>query len=217
MQKLLRTAAFLFTIAGVTASSSTARAASWDYLAGGVPAKDFLAAVELGFPALPRLSLQYGILSRFSIGVAVQHDIAAYTYAPRATFTSALGLSLPMRIEAYRGGRLSFGIRLEPGILFVFPTNVVFGMQLGSAFNLGYFIADDFMVGGGIDLPIALFFNNGGGMSGVVPLLFGPIFEFHATESIALTFDLKVGPSIALNGGGSSFGMKSQIGLIFHF
>jgi hypothetical protein len=213
-------AAALVTAALVLAPPRAEAAPSWDLLAGGVPGHDFILDVDLGFGSLPRVALSYGFLNRFSLGVSAAFDYSALTQMPSAVFTPSVAVGFPMRIEAYRSHKVSVGIKLEPGLALAFngPARgggTGFGMLIGTGLNVGVWVIDRLMVGGGIDAPIVLYFVPGP-VTAYIPILFGPIMEFHANNLFALGLDLKLGPGIIASGP-VQFAMRMIFTLGFHF
>ena len=69
-----------------------------------------------------------------------------------------------------------------------------------------------FIVGGGLDVPIALAFGGTTNLS--MPILFGPLFEFHVTPPLAMTFNLRFGPHINSTGG-TYFGLAMMAGIAY--
>lgn len=195
----------------------TVRGLSWDMLAGGVPTSGSLIEAELGFSGLPRAAYHYSVAPDLSVGGMVSFDYAYWL--PAAAFEPSLLLQAPVRYSLYRSTTLSVGLRADPGFGFFFPGNgrgsFAFGFLLNGSGTIGFTVQNRFIVGGGIDIPMAV--TVGGGTSNLAfPLLFGPLFEFHVTPPLALTANLRMGPHLNTNGGvGTNFGMSLLGGIAY--
>jgi len=189
---------------------------SWNLLGGGVPPGGSLVEAAMGFTALPRIAFHHSMSRSFSIGGMFSFDYGYWT--PDLAFTPSILLQAPMRLSLSDASNLSMGLRLDPGLGFSFPRGgFMFSVLLNVGFNVGVPIQNRFLVGGGVDLPFAILI--GGGRTGVaIPILFGPIFEFHVTPPLAITFDMKFGPAIyAGDGSAVAFGMKLLTGIAYRF
>lgn len=201
--------------------ATVSRGLSWNLLGGGIPSGGSIIEAGLGFSGLPHIAYHYGTGNTFSIGGSFSFDYAYW--APDFAFTPGILLQAPMRISLSNSDSFTFGLRLDPGIGFVFPKGGGFllGILLNASANFGIPIQNRFILGGGVDIPMALFV--GDATIFAIPLLFGPIFEFHVTPPLAITFDLKFGPHIdagdAPSGAGSHvfFGMKIMAGIAYRF
>lgn len=185
--------------------------ATWDALFAGPPRGGMFHG-EIGFSALPKLAYHMGMSADLSIGASFAFDYGYF--APRLAFTPGILLQVPIRYRIHESGQLSFGLRADPGVGMFFGGNFVFGLLLNVGMNVGYAVNNQIIVGGGVDMPIAIRIADGGsGLSW--PLLFGPMFEMHVTPALALTADLKLGPW--LDTGGTTFGLKFLVGLAYRF
>lgn len=187
--------------------------ATWDALFAGPPRGGMLHG-EIGFSGLPKVAYHMGMSNDLSIGGSFAFDYAYF--APRAAFSAGLLLQAPIRYRIHESGQLSFGLRADPGVGMFFPGGgFVFGLLLNMAFNVGYAVNNQIIVGGGVDMPLAIRISDGG--AGLVwPILFGPMFEMHVTPSVALTADLKFGPWIDSDVG-AIFGLKFLVGVAYRF
>lgn len=186
--------------------------ATWDALFAGPPRGGMLHG-EIGFSGLPKVAYHMGMSNNLSVGGSFAFDYAYF--APQAAFTPAILLQAPIRFRLHESGQLSFGLRADPGVGFIFGNVFTFGLLLNMAFNVGYAVNNQIIVGGGVDMPIAIRISDGG--SGLVwPLLFGPMFEMHVTPAVALTADLKFGPWID-SAAGAIFGLKFLVGVAYRF
>lgn len=185
----------------------------WDAKFGGIP-RGATFTGELGFSNMPKLGYHMGLSPTFEIGGAFAFDLGYYS--PDAAVTAGILLSVPMRLSLSNQNRLSMALLFEPGIAMQFANQFLFGLMMNAGFNAGYSINNQFKIGGGIDLPIALVFTPDFAL--VLPILFGPVLEIHANPQLAITFDAKFGPHIvAADFGRTGFGMKLNVGLAYRF
>lgn len=192
---------------------SIVRGLSWDLVAGGVPAEGALAEASLGFSGLPRLGYHMSLSPVMSVGGVVSFDYAYW--APKAAFSGSLLIQGAIRYQLLRDGGLSIGLRAEPGIGLLFDQgggDFAFGILLNVSGSAGFTLENRFIVGGGIDLPAALLISSRTAF--VMPILVGPVFEFHVTPPLAITFDLKFGPWLN-SAGGTLFGLKMMAGIAY--
>lgn len=193
---------------------------TWTMRAGGIKPGSIFEG-ELGFSALPRIAYHYTIADGFSIGGMFTFDFQYYYLGPGATFTPGIGLQMPLRINLYNQNRISVGLRTDPGIGFSFPAGTtVINILLDTSVNVGYWaVPGKFLVGGGLQMPVAIAFATAGGNALLIwPLLFGPIIEFHPIPEVAITADLKFGPHINSNPANNvHFGARMLVGAAYHF
>jgi hypothetical protein len=194
---------------------SITRGLSWDVLGGGVPKAGGLGQLEIGFSGLPRVSYHYTLGPSFSVGGMVSFDYAYW--APRLAFAPAVLLQAPIRYSLVHNDTLSFGVRADPGIGLFFKgpktSSFTIGLLLNVSASIGFTLQNRMIIGGGVDLPMML------GASGDeaffrFPILVGPIFEFHATPPLAMTFDFKVGPHIRTSAD-TVFGFRLMAGVAY--
>ncbi len=212
-------------LAGFLLVTPTAQAIGWDSIAGGINGNQL--QVELGFSSLPRVQFEHQLTRIFSIGAEASFDYGYWT--PGLAVTPGVTLGMPMRLSLYNRGRATVGMRFEPGFLLQFYDPVQLGVMLGVGINAGGWVVHNFLIGGGLDMPIAVLIPNQAGNPAYVyihlpinaayayfPLLFGPFFEFHPGNVFGLTFDVKLGPGIYSNGT-VTFALKALLGFAFHF
>jgi hypothetical protein len=197
---------------------ATVRGLSWDLLAGGVPSSGALIEGELGFSALPRVAYHYTLAPQLSVGGMVSFDYAYWV--PNAAFTPALLLQVPVRYSLYRSATTSIGVRGDPGIAFSFSSDkrpFFFGVLLNASISAGFTLQNRFIVGGTLAIPIAYAIPTNGTTTDVIfPLLIGPFLEFHVTPPLALTFDLKMGPTFnSASAAGTLFGLAMMVGIAY--
>ncbi len=203
------------------AFGSEASAQQWGLHTGDtVRAGDNMPYGEFGWPNLV-LGFAHGLSDKVDIGA-----IFAFDYGYEYTTATALGLGLrvPVRITPLRREKLSLMIHFDPGIKFdsfgssTCDVNNVchstgttnFGLWFPIGLELGIHIVREATLSIGMEVP--LYVNVTPSSYGAVPLLFGPAFEYHVDEHIALGLNTKFGPTIIASGGnsGASFGFITQ-------
>lgn len=174
---------------------------------------------EVGWPDLT-LGFQHGLNDKVDIGFRFSLDYGLdYT-----TITElGLGMRVPIRITPYRSGKLSFQVRIEPGLKFdsfghsrfngggfYDDGELHFGLQIPIGLDFGIHLSREATLAFGFDMPLYINLTNGAGAA--IPLLFGPGFEYHVNEHIALGLNTRFGPSIFAVRGGSytDFGLITQ-------
>jgi hypothetical protein len=184
---------------------------AWDARFGGIPGGSYISG-GLGFSNLPRIGYHLGLGRSLEIGGAFAFDIGYY--APDGAVSSQMMFMVPIRLSLSNANKLSMGITFDPGINMQFRGAFGFGLLFNAGFNAGYYITPQFMIGGGIDLPMGLRLTNG--VIFAIPILFGPVVEFHPMDKLAVFFDMKFGPHITAGDFGTViFGMKMLVGLAY--
>jgi hypothetical protein len=195
------------------AVGNEARAQQWGLHTGDtVRAGDNMPYGEFGWPNL-ELGFAHGLSDKVDIGA-----IFAFNYGFEYTTNTALGIGLrvPVRITPLRRDKISLMIHFDPGIKFdqfgssncdadnicttIRPT--LFGLWFPVGLELGIHIVREATISIGMEIPIYVNVTNPS--FGSIPLLFGPGFEYHVDEHIALGLNTKFGPSIQAQGGGNS-------------
>lgn len=191
------------------------RGLSWDVLAGGVPAAGAIGQLEIGFSGLPRVSYHYTLGGGLSVGGMASFDYAYW--APRIAFAPSILLQAPVRYSVVHNETISFGVRADPGIGFFLKgpktEAFTFGLLLNVSASIGFTMQNRMIIGGGVDIPAALG-ANGDRAFFRFPILIGPIFEFHATPPLAMTFDFKIGPHLT-TGSDTIFGFRLMAGVAY--
>jgi hypothetical protein len=183
-----------------TTSEEIVRGLSWDIMAGGIPTSGSIGHAELGFSGLPRLSYHYTLAPEMSLGGLVAFDYG--TWVPEGVFRPSIVVAVPIRYALYRDESMSIALRGDPGLVFGFNPGV-FAFQLTISGVIGWQVEDRFVIGGGLDFPVLLGnqsapdtdLGNGEGFFLAMPILIGPVAEFHVTPTLAITLDAKFGPA----------------------
>jgi hypothetical protein len=176
------------------------RGLSWDIMAGGIPASGSIGHAELGFSGLPRVSWHYTLVPEMSIGALVAFDYG--TWVAKRAFHPSIVVAVPIRYSLFRDDTMSIAIRGDPGLVFGFNPGV-FAVQIEIGGVIGFQVEDRFVIGGGLDFPIVFGSQTGfdpddlspEGLFLAMPILIGPVAEFHITPPLAITLDAKFGPA----------------------
>lgn len=195
------------------ASTTTlVRGLSWDMRGGQVPKSGALAEVQLGFPGLLTAAYHYALQPGFSVGGLVSLDYAYYV--PSAAWTTSLILAAPVRYALLTSDTMNAAIRADPGIRLVLDEPFTFGILANVEGVIGWTIYNRFVVGLGVDVPLALMIPTRGTVNLSVPVLFGPVAEMHLSPPLAVTLDAKIGPSFNTSGG-TQLGLQLLVGAAY--
>ena len=131
-------------------------------------------------------------------------------------YVSSVGLTfqalLRKQIADIAGNKLA--LTFDPGFLIYFPSGTtVTGIMFPIAAQIGFPVADKVVVNASFGLPMYATFGTLG--SFWIPILFGGGVEYMLQPNLALTFDLKLGPTIATAGGGTSFTLYAMFGVAY--
>jgi len=200
-------------IVALSLAASPALADDWNTHFGGIPNAGLITG-EVGFSMVPKVAYHHPLSNSVTIGGAFAFDLGYYY--PRGGTRFGIGLTAPIRISLADGAQWTTGLKLEPGFLFQFENRFAMALLLNAGFNAGYKVNSQFTIGPGVDIPLAFgltpafVFN--------FPILIGGALEFHPTQELAITFDMKFGPFIQASDFGSDagFGMKIAAGVAYH-
>lgn len=200
-----------------TENESVVAGLSWDMVGGGIPSSGALIEGGIGFSGLLRGGYHYTLQPGLSVGGMASFDYAYW--APRAAFAPALLFQASGRYTLLNNDNLSIGVRADPGLGFFFAGGKRSGFALGILLNVGgtvgWYVQNRMVIGGGIDIPLVFGIPTSRGDAFLqAPILIGPVFEFHVTPPLALTFDVKMGPNLR-TGVDSTFGLKMMAGVAY--
>lgn len=215
--------------------------------------------VELGYSAIPRVSYLIPVAPWFAIGGQVGLDAGLFhSLGEDVPGTLTFGAALPLRFAVIDSTRIRVQLAATPGIglTIIDYTNVLgaedfdlpfdvtgeyFAVLLRSSLDVGYRASRVFTIGGGVEVPAALFFGGGTELSrlgldlvgqelpepsefNVVPVLFGPTIEARLSAGVTLGAKLRLGPHITsgdiprdITGDDSTteLGLQAQLGVAF--
>jgi hypothetical protein len=151
---------------------------------------------EGGFPMF-RASWHRALSDRASLGGAVGFDYAYF--APEDAFGAAVLAAVPLRYTLAEEVKWEARVRFEPGLYFGVDqpkfSQFILGVLMNAGASVAWWTHRSFLVGGGIDLPIVFGAPTGGrDVFVAVPVLLGPVAEWHASDRLVVTADLKLGP-----------------------
>ena len=172
---------------------------------------------RIGWPGVS-LGLLHGATSRFDIGGKF-----TFNYGREGIVTSVVpGIKLQawMRLMLLQTSQVNVGLSFAPGPLFYFYENFTdVGLALPVALTLGLPVGSALMLNIGVDVPFYVIFGPGGGP--VFPLLVGGGLEYFVDRNLAVTFNVRMGPSIGAYGnyygrGGARFTLDATFGVAYH-
>jgi hypothetical protein len=115
-------------------------------------------------------------------------------------------------------GKIKVAATFNPGILFWVPGSpfsTVFGITFPIEGQIGFPIDSKLTVNGSFGLPMWVTFGDLGAF--YLPIMFGGGVEYLIEPNIALTFKLRMGPTIDVSNGGSTFTLNALFGLAYRF
>jgi hypothetical protein len=168
---------------------------------------------EVGWPDLT-VGFQHGVSDKVDVGFRFSL-LYGYDYT---TFTQlGIGMRVPIRITPVRRDKFSFQFHFDPGLKFDAFNPLQFGLWLPLGLEFGIHIVREATLSFGMEMPLFINFTNG--VYGSIPLLFGPGFEYHIDDHIAVGLNLKFGPSIRAQcvGQDANGNCVDQSGAVFGF
>jgi hypothetical protein len=146
-----------------------------------------------------------GISADLAYGVSPTLDLGGrftFNYGEEGlTDTSVLGLKFQftLRTQLVHKPKFDLALRFDPGLLLYFPNNTTtVGMTFPIGLEMGFPITPKLRLSGTFDLPFWVTFN--GPSRFFAPILFGGGVEYLLQRDLAVTFRLKMGPTIATGG-----------------
>ena len=160
---------------------------------------------QVGFPGLS-LALLTSASEKLDVGGRVSF-LYAYEGITRVPSTPGIKLQGVLRLQLLDRGKINFGLRFSPGIFFYsfpLPGWTETGLALPLDLALGIALAPPLMFNVGLDVPMFVAFGPVGGLA--VPVLIGGGLEYALDPQLAVTFNLRVGPSVPVTGYGYIYG-----------
>ncbi|QRK04054.1 hypothetical protein JQX13_27655 [Archangium violaceum] len=203
--------------AAVAQDVSYGRGQGWSVLSGQTVGQGGTALVgQVGWPGLS-LGLLHGATSKFDIGGKL-----SFNYGREGIVTSVVpGLKLQawVRLMLLQSSRVNVGLSFAPGPFFYFYENFTdVGLSLPIALAVGIPVGSALMLNVGLDIPFYVVFGAGGGP--VFPLLLGGGLEYFVDRNLAITFNVRMGPSIGAYGdfrgrGRARFTLEAMFGVAY--
>ena len=148
---------------------------------------------QFGWPGISA-DLAYGVSHTLDLGGRF-----TFNYGEEGiTDTSVLGLKFQftLRTQLLHKPKFDLALRFDPGLLLYFPNSTtVAGMTFPVGLEMGFPINPKLRLAGTFDLPFWVTFNNPARF--FAPILFGGGVEYLLQHDLAVTFRLKMGPTIA--------------------
>jgi hypothetical protein len=188
----------------------------WSLYSGQtVGAGSNVVAGQLGWP---------GLWLTYLHGTTDQLDFGARLTAINYGFESRLGddlapgmkLQLVARLGLVNQGRFNLGLEFAPGPLVYFRRFVTqWGLAFPLKLQMGVGVGSAMIVNFGLDVPMFVTFNDSPSL--YLPLLFGGGVEYFLDQRLALSFNLRMGPSIRARDTTTVFAMDALIGVAYRF
>jgi hypothetical protein len=154
---------------------------------------------QLGWPGLS-LGLLTSIGQALDVGGRLS-IVYAYEGITRVAGIPGLKLQGVARLQLLERGKINLGLRFSPGLfVYFFPGGTEIGIPLPVDLTFGFALSPKMMINLGLDIPMFAVFGPYGGLA--VPVLAGGGLEYAVDRQLALTLNLRVGPSVPLTGYG---------------
>ncbi|HXX32439.1 MAG TPA: hypothetical protein VEJ89_17180 [Myxococcaceae bacterium] len=173
---------------------------------------------QVGFPGI-WLELVHGIDATTEIGGKF-----AFNYSVEGVVNAGvIGLDFQflLRKQFFDNGKIRIAGTFDPGFLLYFPSCCTFfGITFPIGVQFGFPVSPQVSINASFDLPMYVMFGSGGYSTFfVIPLLFGGGAEYLLEKNLALTFNLKLGPSIVTGSyfGSTQFTLYALFGAAYKF
>lgn len=181
-----------------------------------VGAGNFVVHPEVGYPAVSVTVLSgrndyYDLGGRFTFGYS--EPLTPFSVSP------GLGAQLVMRWNWVESSTVSFGGRIEPGVLFGVSRGAAATLVAPFGLDLGFHPAPIVNISLGADIGLGAVVLYSGGASFILPLSAGPGLELNITDAVMMTINTRFGgygyrlPTDLASQGG--FGFRASLGLAF--
>ncbi len=194
---------------------SYGRGQGWSVLAGDtVGTNNNVFVGQAGWPGIT-LGLLHGTSPKLDIGGKFSFNYGQEGLVE--VVEPGIKLQAWVRYMLAQTAKASVAITFQPGPLFYFhegSTDV--GLALPVAIVVGIPLSSAVMLNAGVDIPFHVYFGEGGGP--VFPLLAGGGLEYFLDRSLAVHFNVRMGPSIFPDSGrrgrsDARFTMEALFGL----
>jgi hypothetical protein len=122
-----------------------------------------------------------------------------------------------IRLNMYDKGKVSAGLRFDPGITMYFSgflaDQFAFGLAIPVALQVGVDLGDALVLNLGIAMPMTIFFTPD--VFFELPILPGFGVQYNIDSHLSVTFDTGFGPDVLIGGGGAGtfFAFKTLLGV----
>src|SRR5215831_6935525 len=212
MNRLIRLGALMVPLFCI-ASRVEAQGTNWSVISGRTVGTDNnILHLQAGWPGISATFL-HGSAPNFDFGGAFTFN---YGFEGAVSPGAVAGIKLQgvLRFKLADTPKYNLGIRFDPGFLFYFPSGAtIAGMTVPFYFAAGFPVNPQVMLVAGFDLPISIFFTQGGWVA--IPILFGGGVEYELQRDLLLTFNLRMGPGIVAGSGytGTGFVLTALMGV----
>jgi len=167
---------------------------------------------QVGFPGLWG-DFIHGLDSTTEIGGRLQINYAIEGITSSTHFEMAA--QFLARKQIVDAGKVKFALTFNPGLLFYTAGRTVFGITFPVEGQVGFPIDSKFTLNGSFGLPMWVTFGDAGAF--YLPIMFGGGVEYLLEHNIALTFKLRMGPTIAFANGtsASNFTLNALFGVAY--
>jgi hypothetical protein len=173
------------------ATGREARAAGWGLHNGDTLNRgDNMIYAEAGWPDVS-LGFQHGMTDMVDLGFRFS---AIYGAEYGTGVRPGVGMVVPIRIAPVKRDRVSLLIHFDPGVKFDGFRPIDFGLWFPVGLEVGIHLTREATLALGMELPFYVNLTNG--TYGIIPLLFGPAFEYNIDDHIAVGINAKFGPVI---------------------
>jgi hypothetical protein len=165
---------------------------------------------QVGWPGI-WADFIHGVDSTFDFGGRFGFN---YGFQGLTNGSNGVGLTFQalLRKQITEIGGFKLALTFDPGFLLYFPSG---GTEAGITFpigaQMGFPVAEKVVINASFSLPMFVIFSPG---NFFIPILFGGGVEYLLQPDLALTFDLKLGPTIATSGG-SAFTLYAMFGVAY--
>jgi hypothetical protein len=167
---------------------------------------------QLGWPGL-WLTYLHGATNQFDLGARL--TAINYAFESRTDdVVPGMKLQLVGRLSLLDQGRFNLGFEFAPGPLVYFHEGFTeWGLALPLKLQMGLAAGSAMLLNFGIDFP--LFVTFGDLSSLYVPILAGGGVEYFIDRRLAVSFNLRMGPSIRTENSTTAFAMDALIGVAY--
>ncbi|WP_205519628.1 hypothetical protein [Pyxidicoccus caerfyrddinensis] len=168
---------------------------------------------QIGWPGLT-LGLLHGGSERFDIGGKFTFNWGREGWV---RFTDpGIKFQAWMRLMLAQTNNVSLALTFQPGPLFYFDNgDTDVGLALPVGFVVGIPAGSAVMVNLGLDLPFHVYF--GEGIGPVFPILVGGGLEYFIDRSLAINFNVRMGPSLIPDFDATEFTLEALMGVAYRF
>ncbi len=124
-----------------------------------------------------------------------------------------------LRRNFFDNGKIWIAGTFQPGFILEFPSGATqFGLAFPLGVQFGFPVSPQLTFNGSFDLAMYAIFGSGF-RSGTfaLPILFGGGVEYLMQPNVALTFQIKLGPTIFTAGGSAQFTLYALVGIAYKF